>query len=59
MPREITSSVADLGCLSRIMIVVHPGYNHSNKRGGGKTWLSFFCSHKYHKIEEKKLVLNR
>jgi hypothetical protein len=28
-----------------------PGYNHSNKRVGGKNLTYLFCSHKYHKIE--------
>ncbi len=50
----IVCSIADPGCLSRIMIYIHPGsgsrYNNSHKRGGKKTAVLHFCSHKYHKI---------
>jgi hypothetical protein len=51
-------SVADAGCLSRILFFVHPGSRISDpgskqqKRGVKKICcLTFFCSHKYHKIE--------
>jgi hypothetical protein len=45
---DFLRSVADSGCLSRILIFTHPGSrifdpgsNHSNKRGGRKIFLSF------------------
>ncbi len=53
-------SVADTGCLSRILIFTHPGSRISdpgsknrNKREGWKkiSWKTFFCSHKFLKIE--------
>ncbi len=45
-------SVADPGCLSRILFFVHPGSKNSNKRKGWKKFvLPFFCSRKYHKIK--------
>ncbi len=48
----LKSSVADSGCLSRILIFTHPGSKNSNKREG---WTkiccqNFLCSHKFHKI---------
>jgi hypothetical protein len=48
----ITSSVADPGCLSRILIFTHPGSKNSNKRDGVKKNLLtyLFCSLKFHKI---------
>jgi hypothetical protein len=39
------TSVADPGCLSRILIFFHPG------RGAEKISFNFFCSYKFHKIE--------
>jgi hypothetical protein len=37
-------NVANPGCLSRILIFVHLGYNNSDKRGGGGDLLSYlFC----------------
>ncbi len=68
----LQSNVADPGCLSWILIFIHPGcrisdhgFNNSYKRGGGKLFLSYhFCSYKYHKIvnnfifeQVKKIVL--
>ncbi len=56
------TSVADPGCLSRILIFTHPGSRisepgskNSNKRKG-RGWKFFFChiffcSHKFHKFE--------
>ncbi len=50
-------SVADPGCLSRILIFVHPGSRipdpktATKERGEKKIVLPFFCSHKCHKIE--------
>jgi hypothetical protein len=48
-------SVADPGCLSRILIFVHPGsriQKQQQKRGVKKICCpTFFCSHKFHKIE--------
>jgi hypothetical protein len=53
--RSITS-VADPGCLSRILIlpIPDPGSKNSNKREGSKKicYHTFFCSHKFHKIEK-------
>ncbi len=47
------SSVADPGCLSRILIFTHPGSKNINKRKGWKKLvIKFFCSHKFHKIEK-------
>ena len=49
-------SVADPGCLSRILIFTHPGIppgsKDSNKREGWKkiSCRNFLCSHKFHKI---------
>ncbi len=47
-------SVADPGCLSRILIlfIPDPGSKNSTKRGEGKFFYcpTFFCSHKYHTI---------
>jgi hypothetical protein len=52
----VRSSVADLGCLSQILILMHSGSNNSNKRGGGKiSCPSVFCSHKYHNTENNFL----
>ncbi len=54
------SSVADPGCLSRIpdpdfypLRIPNPGSKNSNKREGWKKICcqTFFCSHKFHKIE--------
>ncbi len=52
------TSVADLGCLSRILIFTHPGsriqkQKNSSKREGWKTICchTFFSSHKFHIIE--------
>jgi hypothetical protein len=51
---SVINSVADPGCLSRILIFTHPGsriQKREQKRGGGKNLLSnVFCSHKFHKI---------
>jgi hypothetical protein len=51
-------SVADPGCLSRILIFTHSGsriqkLKNSNKREGWKKLVVklFFCSHKFHEIE--------
>jgi hypothetical protein len=44
------SKVVNPGCLSRILIFIHPGYNNSNKRGGD-LFSYLFCSSKYHKID--------
>jgi hypothetical protein len=50
-------SIADPGCLSRILIFIHPGsripdQTTAAKQEGEKlVVISFFCSHKYHKIE--------
>ncbi len=48
-------SVADPGCLSRILIlpIPDPGSKNSNKREGWKKICcqTFFCSHKFHKVE--------
>jgi hypothetical protein len=54
----VVTSVADLGCLSRIKDpefypsrIPDPGSNNSTKRRGGNFFVQpFFCSHKYHKI---------
>jgi hypothetical protein len=47
--------VADPGCLSRILIITHPGsriQKQQQKRGVKKKFLSFFLySQKLHKIE--------
>ncbi len=56
---EGQASVTDLGCLSRIpnldfcpSRILSPRSKNSNKKRGVKTdLLSFFCSHKNHKIE--------
>jgi hypothetical protein len=51
------TSVADPGCLSRILIFTHPGswiQKQQQKRGVKKNLLSYvtiFCRHKFHKIE--------
>ncbi len=49
------SSVADPGCLSRILIFTHPGSRNQKqqqKRGMKKNCvIPFLCSHKFHKIE--------
>ncbi len=50
------SSFANQGCLSRILIFVHPGSKNSKwqqKTGLDKNFVALpsFCSHKYHKIE--------
>jgi hypothetical protein len=56
-------SVADPGCLSRILIFTHPGSQisdpgsripdpkNSNKSEKKFVVIPFFCSHKFHKIE--------
>ena len=46
----IKHNVADPGCLSRILIFIHPGSNKSTKRGGKFYCPTIFCYHKYHKI---------
>ncbi len=61
MQVTVNSSVADPGCLSRIpdpdfypSRISDPGSKNSNKRGGVEKNLFlylFFCSHKFHKIE--------
>jgi hypothetical protein len=44
-------SVADPGCLFRIVIFIYRGSNNSNKRGWGKKWVVLqFCIHKFQKI---------
>ncbi len=50
------SSVADLGCLSRIS---NPGYKYSNKREVWKkiSCHTFFCSHKLQKMENYFIFL--
>jgi hypothetical protein len=57
---SVVFSVADRGCLSRILIFTHPGSwnpdlgsKNSNKRKGLKKIRchTFFGSHKFHKIE--------
>ncbi len=61
-----TTSVADPGCLSRILIFTHPGSRISdprsknrNKREGWKKVCchTFFCSHKFHKIEHYFILI--
>ncbi len=57
--QELKIGVAYLGCLSRILIFIHPGSrfpdpgsNNNNKRrgGGGEICrLTFFCRHSFHK----------
>ncbi len=51
----LKSSVADPGCLSRIL---GPGYKNSNKRAEWKKicWHTFFCSHKFHRIENYVII---
>jgi hypothetical protein len=59
-PKEIFAyphSVADTGCLSRILIFTHPGSQISDPKTGTKergrkkfVVIPFFCSHKFHKI---------
>ncbi len=55
------SSVADPGCLSRILIFIYPGSNNGTKRGGGKDVYcpTIFCSHKYQKVINNLIFLNR
>ena len=66
---EPNSSVADPGCLSRILIFTHPGsriQKQQQKREVKKiSCHTFLCSHKFHKIvnyfsfevqKKKKLV---
>ncbi len=55
---RVTVSVADPGCLSRIpdpnfLPIPDPESKNSYKREGWKNffWNIFFCSHKFHKIE--------
>jgi hypothetical protein len=56
---RLSCSVADPGCLSRILIFTHPGSwisdtrsKNSNKREGRKKFFyTFLSSHKFHKIE--------
>jgi hypothetical protein len=52
-PKNI--SVADPGCLSRILIFTHPGsriQKQQQKRGVKKIFChTFLCTHKFHKIE--------
>ncbi len=60
---SVFSSGADPGCLSRILIFVHPGSwdpglgpripdpKIATKERGKKILLSIFCSHENHKIE--------
>jgi hypothetical protein len=43
--------VADPGCLSRILIFIYPGSNNSNKREGGKKFLSFIFELVKKKVE--------
>jgi hypothetical protein len=57
-PVNVEHSVADPGCLSRILIFTHPGSRipdpktATKERGGKKISCdTFFCSHKFHKIE--------
>ncbi len=48
------ASDADPGCLSRILIFIHPGsrIQKTAKKEKGENLLSYiFCSHKYNKIE--------
>jgi hypothetical protein len=51
------TSVADPGCLSRILIFTHPGSRipdpktAAKERGEKKCCHTFFCSHKFHIIE--------
>jgi hypothetical protein len=44
---------------SRILILIHPGSNNSNKRGEEKNCSTFFCSHKDGKLKKIILFLNR
>jgi hypothetical protein len=49
----VATSVADPGCLSRILNFTHPGsriQKQQQKRGVKKSH-TFLCSHKFHKIE--------
>jgi hypothetical protein len=52
--QTVASSVADPGCLSRILIFTHPGsriQKPQQKRGVKKICChNFLCSHKFHKI---------
>jgi hypothetical protein len=52
---NIVTSVADPGCLSRMLIFIHHGSNKSTKRGGGKSVfvLPFFVAVKYHFLTGK------
>ncbi len=51
-------SVANPGCLSRILIFTHPGSRipdpkiATKERGEKKIFSYLFCSHKFHKIEK-------
>jgi hypothetical protein len=55
------TSVADPGCLSRILIVIHPGsriQKQQQKRWRNKIICpTFFCSHKVTIITKLKLIL--
>jgi hypothetical protein len=48
-------SVADLGCLSRILIFTYPGSRIQKRQQKGRvkkiSCHTFLCSHKFHKIE--------
>jgi hypothetical protein len=45
-------SVADPGCLSRILIFTHPGSRiQKQQQGVKKNFFSYLCSHKFQKIE--------
>jgi hypothetical protein len=53
----LISSVADPGCLSRILIFTHPGSRISDPKTATKEWgeknscHTFFWIHKFHKVE--------
>jgi hypothetical protein len=55
---DVETSVADPGCLSRILIFTHPGSRIPDPKTVPKErdekkfcYHTFFCSHKFHKIE--------
>jgi hypothetical protein len=65
-----TGSVADPGCLSRILIFIHPGsqipdlgswiQKHQQKRGIKKICChTFFCSYKFHKYFNFEMLKKR
>jgi hypothetical protein len=51
---QLSNSVAGPGCLSRILIFIHPGSNKlttaTKEKDGGNLLSYLFCSHQYQKI---------